>query len=134
MSSAMNKMIELKYVTCGRIHILCHLIVSATNCEKPILDTDWISAGGGHPPIASLDDIKTIADSMECYSGRVWSDSDVSWALSDNHMKKIEEARFVTFSLPEFSKLTKRNYGIALESRKHFHFPESRRPVRKMVF
>jgi hypothetical protein len=60
MSSAMNKMIKLKYMLCG-IHTLCCLMVSATNCEKPILDTDWVSAGGGHPPIASLDEINTMA-------------------------------------------------------------------------
>jgi hypothetical protein len=48
MSSVMNKMIELKYMPCG-IHTLHHLVVSATNGEQPVLNTDWISTGGGHP-------------------------------------------------------------------------------------
>ncbi len=64
MSSVMNKMIELKYLPCG-IHTLCHLVVSAINGEQPVLNTDWISTGGGRPPIANLDEIKTIAVSME---------------------------------------------------------------------
>ena len=78
MSSVMNKMIELKYVPCG-IHTLCRLVVSATNGEQPVLDTDWISTGGGHPPIASLDEIITIAVSLESQSGHVWSKSNVPW-------------------------------------------------------
>jgi hypothetical protein len=84
MSSVMNKMIVLKHLPCG-IHTLCHQVVSATNCEQPVLDMDWISTGGGCPPIASLDEIKTIADSMESQSGCVWSNSNISRALSDNH-------------------------------------------------
>jgi hypothetical protein len=63
-SSVMNKMIELKYVPCG-IHTLCCLVVSATNGEQLVLYTYWISTGGGRPPIASLDEMKTIAVSME---------------------------------------------------------------------
>jgi hypothetical protein len=59
MSSVMNKMIELKYVPCG-INTLCHLVGSATNGEQPVLDTDWISTGGGCPPIASLDESKLL--------------------------------------------------------------------------
>jgi hypothetical protein len=113
MTSAMNKMIKLKYVPCG-IHTLCRLMVSATDCEKPMLDTDWISAGGGCPPIATIHEIKTMANSMECQSGCVWSDPDVSRALSDNHMKKIEEAGFVSLSQPECSKSIKRNYMALL--------------------
>ena len=100
MSSAMKNMFELKYVPCGILTLHC-LMVSATNVEKPILDTDWISAGGGRPPIASLDEIKTMADSMECQSGHVWSDLDGSSALSDNHMKNIEESGFISLSQPE---------------------------------
>jgi hypothetical protein len=100
MSSVINKMIELKYVPCG-IRTLCRLVVRATNGEQPVLDTDCISTGGGCPPIASLDEIKTIAVSMESQSGHVWSESDVSRALSDYHIKKIEEAGFVSLSQPE---------------------------------
>ena len=53
MASAMNKMIDFKYVPCG-IHTLCRLVASATNGEQPVLNTDWITTGGGRPPIASL--------------------------------------------------------------------------------
>ncbi len=73
--SGLDPLIELKYVPCG-IHTLCRLLVSATEYEKPVLDTDWISPGGGRPPIATLDEIKTMAESMESLQGRVWSDSD----------------------------------------------------------
>jgi hypothetical protein len=124
MSSAMNKMIELNYVPCG-IHTLRRLLVSATNCEKPVLDTDWISPGGGRPPIASLDEIKTMANSMECQSGRVWSDSDVSQALSDNHMKKMEEAGFVTLSQPEFSTSSIQNYMALLSNQGNISISQS---------
>jgi len=59
MASAMNKMIDLKYVPCG-IHTLCRLLASATNGDQPVLDTDWIATGGDRPPIASLDEIKLL--------------------------------------------------------------------------
>ena len=101
MSSIMNKMIELKYVPCG-IHTLCRLVVTATNGEQPVLDTDWISTGGGRPPIASLDESKTIAISMDSQSGHVWSDSDISRALSDLHLKNTEASGFVSLTQPEF--------------------------------
>ncbi len=52
-------MIELKYASCGN-HTLRCLVVSATNGEQPVLDTNWISTGGSHPPIASLDKIKLL--------------------------------------------------------------------------
>jgi len=83
MASVIYKMIDLKYVPCG-IHTLCHLSAIARNSEQPVLDTGWISTVGSRPPIASLDKIKTIASSTESQSGRVWSDSDISRALSDN--------------------------------------------------
>ena len=94
---------------CG-IHTLRRLSASARNGEQPVLDTDWISTVGGRPPIASLDEIKTIASSMESQSGRVWSDSDISLALSDNHMKQIEASGFVSLTQPGFLESSKRNY------------------------
>ena len=100
MASVMNKMIDLKYVPCG-IHTLCRLLASARNGEQPVLDTDWISTVGGRPPIARIDEIKTIASSMESQSGRVWSDSDISCALSDNNTKKIEASGLVSLTQPE---------------------------------
>jgi hypothetical protein len=48
---------------CTKSHY--RLYISATNGEQPILDTDWISTSGGHPPIAGLDEIKAIAVSVE---------------------------------------------------------------------
>ena len=111
----MNKMIDLKYVPCG-IHTLRCLSAIARNGEQPVLDTDWISTVGGHPPIASLDEIKTIASSMESQSGHVWSDSNISRALSDNHMKKIEASSFVSLTQPEFSESSKRNYMALLSN------------------
>jgi hypothetical protein len=83
---------------------------SATNSEQPVLDTDWIATGGVCPPIASFDEIETIANSMESQYGRVWSDSDLSRALSDNYTKKIEASGFVSFTQPEFSRSSNRNY------------------------
>jgi hypothetical protein len=114
MSSIMNKMIKLlKYVPCG-FHTLRCLVVSATNGEQPVLDTNWISTGGAHPPIASLDEIKTIANSIKSQSGRVWSDSDFSRALSDNHLKKIEASGFISLTQPEISRSPKKNYMVLL--------------------
>jgi len=115
MAFAMNKMIDFKYVPCG-IHTLCRLLASATNGKQPVLDTDWIATGGGRPPIASLDEIKTIASSMESQSGRVWSDSDLSRALSDNYMKKIEASGFVSLTQPEFLRSSNRNYMALLSN------------------
>jgi hypothetical protein len=111
----MNKMIKLKYVPCG-INTLHRLVVSATNGEQPVLDMDWVSTGGGCPPIASLDEIKAIVVSTESQSGCDWTKTDVSRALSDNHIKKFEEANFVSLSNPEFSGKTKRNYLALLSN------------------
>jgi hypothetical protein len=123
-SSVMNKMIKLNYVPYG-IHTLCCLLVSANNDKQPVLDTDWISTGGGLPPIASLDEIKSIAVSMESQSGHDWSKSDVSQALSDYHMKKIGEAGYVFLSQPEFSRTMKRNYLELLSNQKNISISQS---------
>ncbi len=45
MANVMSKIIELKYVLCG-IHTLYRL-VNDTNVAKPVLDTEWLSRGGG---------------------------------------------------------------------------------------
>ncbi len=102
-----------QYVPCG-IHTLRRLSASARNGEQPVLDTDWISTVGSRPSIASLDEIKTIASSMESQSGCVWSDSGISRALSDNHMKQIEASGFVSLTQPEFLESSKRNYMALL--------------------
>ena len=124
MASAMNKMIELKYVPCG-IHTLRRLLVRFTNLERPVLDTDWISPGGGRPPIASLDEVKTMAASLEGQSGRVWSDTDLSRALSHIHTKKMDEAGLVSLSAPEFSRSSKRNYMALLSNQESISISQS---------
>ena len=53
---------------------------------------------------------------MESQSGRVWSDSDLSRALSDNYMKKIEASGFVSLTQPEFSRSSNRNYMALLSN------------------
>jgi hypothetical protein len=124
MSSFMNKTIKLKYLPCD-IDTLCRLVVSATNGEQPALNADWISTGGSRPPIASLDEIKTIAVSMESQSGHAWSKSNVSWALSKYHSKKIEEAGFVSLSEPEFARSTIRNYLALLLNQESISISQS---------
>ncbi len=74
----MQRMIELKYVPCG-IHTLCCL-ASAINGDHPVLDMDWVMADGGRPPIASITEIKAIAESMKLQSGRVWSKANITKA------------------------------------------------------
>jgi hypothetical protein len=74
----MQRMIKLKYVPCG-IHTL-RCLASAINGDQPVLDTDWVMAGGGCPPIASITEIKAIAESMELQSGRVWSKANITKA------------------------------------------------------
>jgi hypothetical protein len=121
----MNKMIDLKYLPCG-IHTLCRLVVSATNGEQLILDMDWISTSGCRPPIPNLDEIKTIANvSMESQSGHVLSKSNLSRALSDYHIKKIDEAGFVSLSQPEFARSTIRNYLALLSNQENISISQS---------
>jgi hypothetical protein len=57
----MKKMIQLKYVPIC-VCSLCHLIERANNGE-PVLDTNWMSVGC--PPMASLNEIKAIAENIE---------------------------------------------------------------------
>jgi hypothetical protein len=75
---------------------------------KPVLDTDW--TGAGHPPLATIDEIKSIAENMEYQSGCTISPDDVSKILPDQHMMKIKDAGFVSLDSPKFSSSTKRNY------------------------
>jgi hypothetical protein len=53
---------------------------------------------------------------MELQSGGIWSKANVTKALSDNHMKKVEEAGFVPLSAPDFSNGTKRNYPALISN------------------
>jgi hypothetical protein len=102
---AMKKIIQLKYVpVCVRS--LCWLVKMAMN-GKPVLDTDWTSAG--RPPLATIDEIKSIAENMEYQSGCTILPDDVSKILSDWHMMKIKDAGFVSLDSPKFSSSTKRN-------------------------
>jgi hypothetical protein len=75
---------------------------------KPVLDTDW--TGAGRPPLATIDEIKSIAENMEYQSGRTILPDNVSKTLSDRHMMKIKDARFVSLDSPKFSSSTKINY------------------------
>jgi hypothetical protein len=103
---AMKKIIQLKSVpVCVRS--LRQLVEMAMN-GKPVLDTDW--TGAGRPPLATIDEIKSIAENMEYQSGRTILPDDVSKILSDQHMMKIKDAGFVSLDSPKFSSSTKRNY------------------------
>jgi hypothetical protein len=75
---------------------------------KPVLDTDWTSVG--HPPLATINEIKLIAENMEYQSGRTISQLDVTKILLDRHMMKIKDVGFVPLDSPQFSSSTKRNY------------------------
>jgi hypothetical protein len=127
-----QRMIELKYVPCG-IHTLCCL-ASAINGDQPVLDMDWVMDGGGHPPIASITEIKAIAESMELQSRRVWSKVDITKALSDNHMKKIEQAGFVPLSAADFSDGTKRNYLAFLSNQANVSISQSKLMTRQNTY
>jgi hypothetical protein len=63
---------------------------------------------------------------MELQSGRVWSEDNVTKVLSDNHMKKVEVAGFVTLSAPDFSNGTKRNYLPLLSNQANISISQSR--------
>ncbi len=72
------------------------------------MDTDWTSVG--RPPLATIDEIKSIAENMEYQSGRSILQDDVTKILSDRQMMKIKDAGFVPLDSPQFSSTTKRNY------------------------
>ena len=76
---AMRARIKLKYVPV----CLCslHCLVERANNGEPVLDTDLISASRGHLPIASLNEVKVIAEKMEDQSGRIVSQEDVAKLL-----------------------------------------------------
>jgi len=102
----MKKNIQLKYVpVCVRS--LRRLVEISTN-GKPVLDTDWTSVG--RPPLATIDEIKSIAENMEYQSGHTISQDDVTKILSDRQMTKINDAGFVLVDSPQFLLTTKRNY------------------------
>ncbi len=58
--------------------------------------------------MASLNKVKVIAENMEYQSGRIMSQDDVAKLLSDHHLKKIEDAGFISVDSPEFTSQTKR--------------------------
>ena len=111
LASAMRAMIELKYVpVCLRT---LRRLIERANTGEPVLDTDWLN---GRPPIASLNEVKTIAENMENQSGRIVAQDDVAKLLSDHHMKKIEDAGFVPMDSPNFSSQTVKNYTALMAS------------------
>jgi hypothetical protein len=71
-----------------------------------VLDTDWTSVG--RPPLATINEIKLIAENMEYQSG--CTISQLTKFPSDRHMMKIKVAGFVPLVNPQFSSSTKRNY------------------------
>jgi hypothetical protein len=112
--SAMRVMIKLKYVpVCLRS--LCRLI-ERENIGEPVLDTDWLSGSGGCPPVASLNEVKAIAENMENQSGCIVSQEDIAKLLSDHHMKKIADAGFVPMDSSRFPSQTMRNYTALIAS------------------
>ena len=66
--------------------------------------------------MATMEEVKAIAENMEHQSGRIVSQEDVSKLLSDHHQKKIEDAGFVPMDRPEFSSQTMRNYSALIAS------------------
>ncbi len=70
---AMKKMIQLKYLP------VCHCslqpLIERANDGEPVLDADW--------HVASLDEIKAIAENMEDQSGCIISQDQVSKLLPD---------------------------------------------------
>ncbi len=91
---AMKKMIQLKYgpvCDCS----LKQLIERANNSET-VLDKDWQYGRGGLPPVASLNEIKAIAENMEDQSGCIISQDHISKLLHDHLLKKIEDAGYLS--------------------------------------
>ena len=60
-----------------------------------------MSASGGPPPVASLNEVKAIAEKMEDQSGCIPSQ---------------EDAGFVSMDSPEFTSQTKRNCSVLIAS------------------
>jgi hypothetical protein len=56
----MKKIILLKYVPIC-VRSICRLVEMAMN-GKPVQDIDW--TGAGRPPLATIDEIKSIAENM----------------------------------------------------------------------
>ena len=76
--------------------------------------------------MASLSEVKAIAEKMEDQCGHIVSQEDVAKLLSDNHLKKIEDAGFVSMVSPEFSSRTKRNYLALLASQGNISISHTR--------
>jgi hypothetical protein len=102
----MKKIIQLKYVPVCVCSL--HRLVEMAMNGKPVLDTDW--TGAGRPPLATIDEKKSIAKNMEYQSGRTILPDDISKILLDWQMMKIKDAGFVSLDSPKFSSSTKRNY------------------------
>ncbi len=66
--------------------------------------------------MASLNEVKAIAENMEYQSGRIMSQDDVAKLLSDHHLKKIKDAGFISMDSAEFTSQTKRNYSALIAS------------------
>ncbi len=66
--------------------------------------------------MASLNEVKAIAENMECQSGCIMSQDDDAKLLSDHHLKKIEDAGFISMDSPEFTSQMKRNYSALIAS------------------
>jgi hypothetical protein len=73
-SMAMINMTNMRYVPCG-VHTLCRMMTIDAE-GKPTPDTPW-SMSRGRKPIASLEEVQTMAEELDSQSSCGWSSGDI---------------------------------------------------------
>ncbi len=72
--------------------------------------------------MASLNEVKAIAENMEYQSGRIMSQDDVAKLLSDHHLKKIEDVGFIQWIVLSLPPDEEKSFSFDCKSRERFNF------------
>ena len=118
--TAMNDMINLGYVPCT-VQTLRRMMSSDAE-GKPTPDTPWTK---GRIPIASLEEVQTMAEELQSRSGRGWSSGEISNMLVEIQSKKINDEGCVPLTTPTIDKKTVRNYTALLADQTNMSISQS---------
>jgi hypothetical protein len=119
---AMINMINMRYVPCG-VHTHCRMMKIDAE-DKPTPDTPW-SMMRGRKPIASLEEMQTIAEDLDSQSGHGWCSDDVSKMLVEIQSKKMNDEGYVPLTTPAVHKKSVRNYTALLAHKTNMSITQS---------
>ncbi len=121
-STAMINMINMLNVPCGVHTLHCMMTIDAE--DKPTSVTPW-STLRGRTPIASLEEVQTMAKELDSQSSHGWSSGDISNMLVEIQPQKTNNEGYVPLSTPTVDKKTVRKYTALLAHQSNMSISKS---------